>query len=433
MFVQDSDLSIAGRKWALHFEDSSEFFPSSAEKLLPLTVLIAGLIFSFLIFFVLHSFSRTKLRALQLAQELTVDLQKFQLAVENASDHIIITNTDGNILYANKAAEIITGYSKKEMLGRKSGDLWGGKMDKAFYQKMWKTIKEEKKVFVGELTNKRKGGEKYEVQLRISPVLDEKGNEIFFVGIERDITREKQIDKAKTEFVSLASHQLRTPLTSINWYAEMLLSGDAGKLNDDQKQFVNEIHVGNQRMVDLVNALLNVSRIDLGTFAIEPALTNIVEIAKSVLAELKPQIQKKQIKVEEKYDKDMPLIKIDPKLTRIIFQNLLSNAVKYTPVKEKISLNVTKTKKDLLIEVADNGYGIPKSQQSKIFTKLFRADNVQKKDVEGTGLGLYIVKSIIEKSGGKIWFESEENNGTTFFVTVPLSGMKDKKGTKGLN
>ncbi|NQV00817.1 MAG: CHASE domain-containing protein, partial [Parcubacteria group bacterium] len=171
MFVQDSDLDIAGRRWSLHFEDSSEFFPSSAEKLLPFTVLIAGLIFSVLVFFVLYSFSRTKLKATQLARKLTVDLQKFQLAVENASDHIIITDLEGSILYANKAAERITGYLKKEMLGKKSGDLWGGKMDRAFYQKMWKTIKQEKKVFVGELTNKRKSGEKYEVQLRISPVL----------------------------------------------------------------------------------------------------------------------------------------------------------------------------------------------------------------------------------------------------------------------
>jgi PAS domain S-box-containing protein len=330
-------------------------------------------------------------------------------------------------------AERITGYSKKEMLGKKSGDLWGGKMDKAFYQKMWKTIRQEKKVFVGELTNKRKNGEKYEVQLRISPVLDEKGNEIFLVGIERDITKEKEVDRAKTEFVSLASHQLRTPLTSINWYAEMLLSGDAGKLTDDQQQFIDEIYRGNKRMVDLVNALLNVSRIELGTFSVEPKSVNIAEIANSVLEELKPQIQEKQMNVAVKYDKNTPTIKADPQLTRIIFQNLLSNAVKYTPAKGKIALNITKDKKDLFIKVTDSGYGIPKAQQAKIFTKLFRADNIQKKDVEGNGLGLYIVKSIIEHSGGKIWFESEENKGATFFVTLPLTGMRKRKGTKGLS
>ena len=355
------------------------------------------------------------------------------MAVENASDHIIITDIDGRILYANKAAERITGYSKKEILGRKSGELWGGKMDKVFYQNMWKTIKEEKKVFVGELTNRRKSGEKYEVQLRISPVFDEKGDEIFFVGIERDITKEKEIDRAKTEFVSLASHQLRTPLTSIGWYAEMLLSGDAGKLTKDQNQFVNEIYEGNQRMIGLVNSLLNVSRIDLGTFVIEPEPTNIVEIADSVLEELKPQILKKQMNIKKRYDKGIPIIKADPKLIRIIFQNLLSNAVKYTPDKGKVILDIAKRDKDLLIKVVDTGYGIPKGQQVKIFSKFFRADNIQQKDVEGNGLGLYIVKSIIDKSGGKIWFESEENKGTTFYATLPLKGMKKKQGAKGLS
>lgn len=432
-FVQYNNLDIAGRKWTLRFEDSSEFFASSTEKILPLIILSAGLIFSVLVFSILYSFARTKSRAIQLAQELTLDLQKFQLAVENASDHIVITDTSGIVLYANNAAEKITGYSKKEMIGVKAGSLWGGKMSRAFYRKMWKTIEKGKESFIGELANVRKNGEQYEAQIRISPVLDEKKSILFFVGIERDITKEKQIDRAKTEFVSLASHQLRTPLTSIKWYAEMLLSGDAGKINADQKQFVDEIYQGNQRMVDLVNALLNVSRIDLGTFAIEPELINVTEIAKSVLEELRPKIIEKQIGVEKKYGENMPIIKADPKLIRIVFQNLLSNAIKYTPDKGKVTLNIFKKDKDLLIQVADTGYGIPKNQHSKIFTKLFRADNIQQKNVEGNGLGLYIVKSIIDQSDGKIWFESEENKGTIFYVTLPLKGMKKKEGAKGLS
>jgi len=186
-------------------------------------------------------------------------------------------------------------------------------------------------------------------------------------------------------------------------------------------------------MVDLVNALLNVSRIDLGTFAIEPESIEIKKIAESVLKELIPQTKQKQTKITEEYDEDLPTIQADPKLIRIIFQNLLSNAVKYTPKGGEIFLSITKDKRNLSIEVADNGYGIPKDQQSKIFTKLFRADNIRQKDTEGNGLGLYIVKSIVDESGGKIWFESEENKGTTFYVTLPLEGMKKKQGAKGLN
>lgn len=367
---------------------------------------------------------------------LAKDLEKFKLAVENASDHIVITDADGKVLYANKAVEKITGYSNAEVIGKKAGsnELWGGQMKKDVYEKFWKTIKEDKQIFSGEFQNKRKNGEQYNANANVAPILDENSGEVkFFVGIERDVTKEKEIDKAKTEFVSLASHQLRTPLTAINWYVEMLMTGDAGKINKEQKNYLGEVYKGSKRMVDLVNALLNVSRIDLGTFAIDPEPTDFSKVSKDVLSELKPSIIKKKMKIKEVYDEKLPLINADPKLVRIIFQNLLSNAVKYTPEKGEVSVEIKKDKEDVSIKIADNGYGIPKSQQSRIFEKLFRADNARQKETDGTGLGLYVLKSIIEKNDGKIWFDSVENKGTTFYVKMPLSGMKKKEGTKGLS
>lgn len=185
-------------------------------------------------------------------------------------------------------------------------------------------------------------------------------------------------------------------------------------------------------MVELVNALLNVSRLELGTFVVEPEPTDIVEVAKACAKEFKLQISEKKLVLQEKYDPDIPSISADPKLLNIVFGNLLSNAVKYNPDGGSIKLSISKANGRLSIVVADTGYGIPKNQQDKIFSKLFRADNVREKDTEGTGLGLYIVKSIIDHSGGKIWFESKENKGTTFYVTLPLAGMKKKEGTKAL-
>ncbi|MFA6410858.1 MAG: ATP-binding protein, partial [Candidatus Buchananbacteria bacterium] len=368
-------------------------------------------------------------------ESLAKDLEKFKMAVDNASDHIVITDPDGIILYANQSVEEITGYPVKEIIGQKAGskENWGGLMNANVYKNFWDTIKKKKKVYIGELNNRRKNGQDYEVIASVSPVLDAKGEVLFFIGIERDITKEKQIDKAKTEFVSLASHQLRTPLSAINWYAEMLLAGDAGKISKEQKKYLAEIYRGNQRMVDLVNALLNVSRIDLGTFAIEPVPTDIIELAKSVVGELQPQIKIKKLKLGEDFAKDLPTMMVDPKLIRIIFQNLLSNSVKYTPEKGQIDFMIKKDKNSILVTVRDNGYGITKSQQNKIFEKLFRADNVREKDTEGTGLGLYIVKAIVDQAKGKIWFESEENKGTTFYVSLPLAGMPKKEGTKELS
>jgi signal transduction histidine kinase len=320
------------------------------------------------------------------------------------------------------------------VVGQKVGTkkLWGGLMDKNFYEKMWHTIKVDKKPFAGEIDNKRKNGELYTAFASITPILDRKGEVEFFVALERDITKEKQIDKAKTEFVSLASHQLRTPLSAINWYAEMLLAGDAGKLNTEQDKYIKEIYNGNQRMVALVNALLNVSRIELGTFAVEPQPTDFSAVAKSVIGEVQPQIKEKKINFSFNYDKTLPLIEADPKLVRILIQNLLTNAIKYTPVNGKISITLIKKGSNVEISVADTGYGIPEAAKHKIFEKLYRADNVREKETEGTGLGLYIVKNIVDQDSGKVWFESEENKGSIFHISLPLKGMNKKTGSKEL-
>lgn len=370
-------------------------------------------------------------------RRIEADLKKFQLAVEGASDHIVITDSEGIVLYANDAVERITGFSRNEIIGKKAGSRsnWGGKMEKSFYSKMWHRLKVDKKSFVGEITNIRKDGRQYISLASISPILSGDNKVIFFVGIERDITKEKEIDQAKTEFVSLASHQLRTPLSTINWYSEMLLDGDVGELNNGQKEYLREVYKGNKRMVDLVNALLNVSRLELGTFAIDPEKTKIIDVAKSVINEMKPQIAAKKIKLIQKFDDRIPTMMLDKKLIRMVIQNLLSNAVKYTSQMGRVTIFINRIKKNKEIEivVVDNGMGIPKYQQDKIFTKLFRADNVKEQDTEGTGLGLYIVKSIVEHSGGRAWFVSEENKGTKFYVILPFSGMSKKEGTKQLS
>lgn len=368
------------------------------------------------------------------AESLASDLEKFKIALDGTSDHVVITDPNGVALYANAGLKRITGFSPAEVIGKKVGtkELWGGNMNQEFYEELWRIIKIEKKPFVGEITNTRKDGTSYQALSSISPILNKHGALEFFVGIERDITKEKEIDNAKTEFVSLASHQLRTPLSAINWYTEMLLSEDAGSITDTQREYLNEVSHGSRRMVELVNALLNVSRIELGTFAVQPEPTDVVELARDVLNELKSKISEKKLLVEEKFSEHLPKMLVDPKLTRIVFQNLLTNAVKYTPEEGKISVSISlnEDEKMFIVSVSDTGYGIPKEDRSRIFTKLFRASNIREKETDGTGLGLYIVKSIVEHSGGAVTFESEEGRGTTFTLTLPVSGMLPQEGNK---
>lgn len=364
-------------------------------------------------------------------KERTIDLKKFQQAVEHSSDQIVITDTDGIVVYANRAVEKVTGFTKNEIIGKKAGSptLWGGLMDASFYQSLWETIKVKTQTFEGEIRNKRKSGEEYYAEVKISPILDEDTNKpVLFVSIERDITKAKEVDRMKTEFISLASHQLRTPLSAVKWFIEMLLSGDAGELNNEQRDMVQNVNTSNERMIDLVNSLLNISRIESGRIIIDPEPTNLKELVDGVITELQPKLHEKNQSVIISADPNLPAILIDGKLIRNVLINLLTNAIKYSPSDSEIIVFISKDTKNVIVQVADSGLGIPEADQDNVFKKFYRAKNVVQQETEGNGLGLYLAKAIIESSQGKIWFKSVENQGTSFFFTLPLSGSKPQKG-----
>lgn len=353
---------------------------------------------------------------------------------------LIATNEKGDIIIVNKTAEKLLDLNNDEILGMNFFRAVSIEDEKG------KPLALEKcpihlALTTGAVTRTitsnpsyyyvRKNKTRFPVALVVTPVILD-GRVIGAIEVFRDITQEKEIDLVKTEFVSLSSHQLRTPLTVIKWYTEMILNGDVGTVAPAQKKYLEEVLKGNQRMVDLVNMFLNVSRLELGTFTVQAEPTDIIKLTQSAVKEQKLQVKAKNLKLSEKYAKNLPLINVDPQLFRMVLQNFLSNAIKYTSNKGVLSISVNKNKDSLQIAVADTGCGIPTRQQDKIFSKLFRADNARGTDTEGVGLGLYIVKSIIDHTGGKIWFDSTENKGTTFYVRFPLSGMKNKEGPKTL-
>jgi signal transduction histidine kinase len=293
-------------------------------------------------------------------------------------------------------------------------------------------LREERIIEGDDIILNHPDGTHVQVHVIAAPIKDSSGKVFAAIAVFEDITHEKQIDKAKTEFVSLASHQLRTPVTAVNWNAELLLDPKAPKLDPEQRQHVESIYRSNQRMTELVDSLLNVSRLELGTFSVEPVMLNVVDVCKSILEEVKPLIVKKALIIVEKYDKNIPLISADKKLTTILFQNLISNACKYSHQGKKVYVTISKKGDMLVVKVKDTGIGIPAGQQSKIFSKLFRADNATQQETDGTGLGLYIIKSILEHVGGTVSFESVENKGSTFQFNLPLAGMENKQGNRSL-
>jgi len=361
---------------------------------------------------------------------------KYAALLTSIGDGMIATDKDGLIMVMNPQAAQMLGRDIGSSVGRLFVDVVTLEQDQKEKQVLFNDRPVVQTLLQGSRITTvsyyfKPNGEKFPVSVTSAPVMLEK-RVIGAVVVFRDITKEIAIDKSKTEFVSLASHQLRTPLSAIRWYSEMLKSERLGPMTDAQKSYLEEIYTSNRRMIELVNSLLNVSRIDLGTFAIEPVPTDFKEISESVLRELFVKIQETEMHVTSEYQDGLPKINADPKLMRIIFQNLLSNSVKYTKKGGNVSLSITFDSKNMLIKVSDDGVGIPSAVQDRVFTKLFRADNARIVESEGTGLGLYVIKAVVEKSGGRIWFKSEENVGTTFFVELPLAGMSALQGSKDL-
>lgn len=354
-----------------------------------------------------------------------IEAKKFKLAVENASDQIVITDPDGVIIYTNPIIERVTGYKPMEVLGKMPGDVWGGKMTKEYYTKLWDIIKTKKEIFLGEVNNVRKNGEVYTAASSISPVLDEKGEIMFFIGIERDITKEKEVERMKNEFIGLASHQLRTPLTGIRWFAELMLRNKEANLTPQQLDFLNQIYLSNQRMIKLVNELLDISHIETGRkFEIVKKDFLIKEAVEEILTENIALIKSKELNIANQLTPDLSVFADYVKIKQVLL-NIISNATKYCQDKKTVTIGFTERpeKNDRIYFVKDEGIGVPEAQKDRLFEKFFRADNAVVQDPNGTGLGLYIAREICRAHGGEMWFESTEGQGTTFFFSLPL---KDK-------
>jgi len=234
----------------------------------------------------------------------------------------------------------------------------------------------------------------------------------------------------KTEFISVASHQMRTPLSAIKWVLRMLLDGDLGQLNNQQIEMLTKGYQTNERMILLINDLLNVSRIEEGRFQYRFVHMSIEEVVESVIQELFNLIKKRSIKFVYNVKKgEIPKLNFDPQKIRLVVQNLIDNAVKFTPPGGKVTVNLTSDGVDVDFSVTDSGVGIPTTQQNRIFSKFFRADNVVRMQTDGSGLGLFIVKNVIDNHHGRVWFESTEGKGTTFTFSLPIQ-VVEKKDTK---
>ncbi|MEO8785069.1 MAG: ATP-binding protein, partial [Candidatus Saccharimonadales bacterium] len=229
----------------------------------------------------------------------------------------------------------------------------------------------------------------------------------------------KKLDETKDDFISMASHQLRTPLTSVKGYVSMVLDGDAGKINAQQKQLLNQSFVSSQRMVSLIADLLNVSRLKTGKFMIESKPTNLVEVVEGELAQLTETAKGRGLQLKFDHPKHFPDLMLDETKIRQVIMNFTDNAIYYTPKGGVITVTLVDKPSSVELTVADNGIGVPAHERHHLFTKFYRAGNARKARPDGTGLGLFMAKKVIMASGGALIFDSIEGKGSTFGFSFP--------------
>jgi signal transduction histidine kinase len=433
---------VAGRPWSFVFSEVPGAILASNSSIPEYTV-IGGFVVTLLLGLTTVALSTSRRRAVRIARRATAQIADTNRQLQTLFNAIPVgvywaKAPDGTLILANdKATELLGKGAVSEAKTEEYSQVYGmeredGKPYPPAELPLVRSLSKGVASTKSDIFVRRPDGQRIALRALSEPIFGTDGKLASAVVVFEDFTRELELDRQKSDFISITSHQLRTPLAAVKWFIEMLVNEDLGPLNEMQKEHVQLVMESNERMITLVNDLLNVSRIESGTIEVTPVETDVRALAKGTADELSPLVGARKQKLKFVAAKDLPRVRIDPKLVRQVFVNLLSNAVKYTPEGGKIALEMTVSGKDLLVTVTDSGIGIPKAQHGRLFTKFFRADNAQASEADGSGLGLYVCKSVVELSGGKIWFTSEEGKGTTFSFSLPLKGSPGKKGTRSL-
>lgn len=326
----------------------------------------------------------------------------------------VTLNSSGNVRLQNLAAIRLFETSVDGLIGVSAKDLFI-KTDDSDPTSLIASILEHRSVSELEVQIKTAKGKIRWVKVSFMVFKHGKENLLALV----DITRAKEVDIAKSEFVSLATHQLRTPLSAIRWNAELLEMKLDGSMPEGAENYLSKVQRNTQRMSELINDFLSVSKLEMGTFSTNPEVIKLSDFFDSVLDEFTSQVKNNNLTIEHRYNPQDVDMFIDTRLLHIIVSNLVSNAVKYTPKDGTVHVSYDVSGSNIVIIVADTGIGIPLDDQERLFTKFYRAKNALEKQAEGTGLGLYVVKQSVQKLRGKMTMSSVENKGTTFKVTLP--------------
>lgn len=362
----------------------------------------------------------------KLLREIKSKTHELTAIISNIKDAICVTDQDHRIIIFNKEAERLTGLKEQNLLGQNLDrllSLFIFKDEKnAVFQKLKPCVSESflgKKYQNNQLCVLHQKDKKIFIELSLMKILEKN----IFLGtlvIFRDITRQLELDRIKNNFLTIASHELRTPMTAIKGYLSTILGGKMGAINQQIREFLEDIYSTNERLIFLVRDFLDVSKIEEGKMSFDIRPIQILEPLKNVLKSLLVLSQERKNKLVSHPPKNLPLVKGDFCAINQIFYNLIGNAIKFT-TKGKITIDLRVTKDKLIINVSDTGMGINDESKKHIFEKFYKGNLPNNLTSGGSGLGLYITKHLVEKMKGKIWFKSKMNKGSTFSFDLPLA------------
>jgi PAS domain S-box-containing protein len=339
-----------------------------------------------------------------------------EAVIRSIAEGLVVINQKGEVVLMNPAAERIFGVSKKNKIGRPL--LEDLKEEQLVSMVKESPLSGNKEI---ELACKQDATKKV---LRSSGAVieNENGETVGMVSVVTDVTKQKELEQAKSNFVSHVSHELRTPLVSIQKSLAVMLDKTAGPISQTQEQFLNMAMNNIRRLSVMINDLLDLSKLEAGRMVLKPRPASVADIIEEVILNLSAWANSKNIKFYKRISPDIPLVKLDPDKIIQVLNNLVGNALKFTPAGGSITIEarLLDNNRQVQVSVADTGIGIPKENLSKIFDKFFQVTERASGDINGTGLGLSIAKEIIGLHKGKIWAESEEGKGTRFIFTIPL-------------
>lgn len=358
---------------------------------------------------------------------LTEDRDRLDAIIANLESGLIEYAANFKILLLNPKAEEMLNVTREMAVGKVvTSDMMTTKPEFiSLVQVMYPVLSENvRKIHfkegIPDIIEMKIGNPELEIQVITLPIRDPGGNIVRYLKVIRDVSREKAIARSKSEFISVAAHQLRTPLSAIKWVFKLLLDEDVGKITPEQRDIMKKGYDSNERMIELVTDMLDVARIEEGRFGFEFHYINPTTLIEKVIESYTVKAKEKQIDLAFKKGTVLPAVKADPARIELVLSNFLDNALKYTPIGGKVTVSAEISWGYIKISVTDTGIGISQPEKVKLFSKFFRGANAVRLQTEGSGLGLFIVKNIVERHGGRIFVETEEGKGSIFSFTIPI-------------